>query len=55
MDKEDLGLESITNNITLTNNFDGKRTEGLNITIQESIGSQILNKLKKINAFERAP
>jgi hypothetical protein len=39
----------------LTNNFDGRKSEGFNITLQESIGERILNKLKKIEAHRSAP
>ena len=38
MDKEDLGRESVSQNIVLNSNFEGSKTEGYNITIQQSIG-----------------
>lgn len=34
MDKEDLGRESISQNIVLNNNFDSKKSDGFNITLQ---------------------
>jgi len=55
MDKEDLGRESITQNIALNQNFEIAKSESLNISLQESIGEKILNKLKKAEAHRTAP
>lgn len=55
MDKEDLGRESISQNVVLNNQFESIKNESLNITLQESIGEKILSKLKKLDAHRSAP
>lgn len=55
MDKEDLGRESISQNISLNQNFEIAKSEALNISLQESIGEKILSKLKKAEAHRTAP
>jgi hypothetical protein len=55
MDKEDLGRENISQNIVLANSFDTSKNEHLSISLQESIGERILNRLKKAEAHRTAP
>lgn len=55
MDKDDLGRESIGNNISLQNNFEQTEKNSLNVSLQESIGEKILCRLKKMEAFSTAP
>lgn len=55
MDKQDLGRESISQNIVLNNQFETVKNDTMNITLQESIGEKILHKLKKLEAHRSAP
>jgi hypothetical protein len=55
MDKEDLGREAVGQNIVVSAGFDSRRAEGYNIIIQQSVGEQILQRLKKMEAHRTAP
>lgn len=55
MDKEDLGRESIGENISLRQGFVPSVAHPLGVSTGESVGERILAKLKKKEAFETAP